>query len=198
MYIVGLSGQMRNGKDVISDCLANKIHWHRAAFATNVKKVFMDAFGVTLDFIEEWKVKDEIPPGFNTTIRKALQQIGDGFRQIKEDIWIDLTVKNLKGPTAISDVRYINELKKIRDLGGLNVLVYREGFLNYDSNGSESQVRKFIEFYLKQDFEGEVNNKFEGIYNLVDYFILNNGSLDDLYNKIDSQLIPWIKNRFQI
>ena len=197
MYIVGLSGQMRNGKDVISDYLAEKLSFHRAAFATNVKKVFINAFGVTHEFIEEWKVKDEIPPGFNTTVRKALQQIGDGFRQIKEDIWIDLTVKNLKGPTAISDVRYINELKKIRDLGGLNILVYREGFLNDDPNGSESQIRKFIEFYLKQDFEGLVNNRFEGIYNLVDYFILNSGSLDNLYYKIDNQLVPWIKKRFE-
>lgn len=198
MYIVGLSGQMRNGKDEISDCLANKMHWHRAAFATNVKKVFMDAFGVTIDFIEEWKVKDEIPPGFNTTVRKALQQIGDGFRQIKEDIWIDLTVKNLEGPTAISDVRYINELKKIKDLNGLNILVYRKGYLNNDPNGSESQIKPFVEFYLNQNFEGSIDNRFTGMYNLIDYFILNDGGLDDLYFKVNSKLIPWIKNRFEI
>lgn len=197
MDVIGLSGQMRNGKDVISDYLANKLNWHRAAFAANVKKVFVDAFSVDYDFVENWKVKNEIPEGFSEKIRKALQKIGDGFREIKEDVWINLTIKNLKGPTIISDVRYINELKKIKELGGINILVYREGYLNDDFNESESQIRKFIEFYLKENFEGAVNSRFNGVYNLVDYFILNNGNLDSLYEKIDQDLLPFIERKLK-
>jgi hypothetical protein len=197
MDVIGLSGQMRNGKDVISDYLANKLNWHRAAFAANVKKVFVDAFSVDYDFIEDWKVKDENPPGFSEKVRKALQKIGDGFREIKEDVWINLTIKNLKGPTIISDIRYINELKKIRELGGINILVYREGYLNNDFNESEAQIRKFIEFYLKENFEGAVDSRFDGVYNLVDYFIFNDGNLLDLYKKIDQNLLPFIEGKLK-
>jgi hypothetical protein len=190
---------MRNGKDVIADYLNDKLNWQRGSFASNVKSIFKNTFEVDDDFIQEWKVKEECPPGFVSNVRKSLQKIGDGFREIKDDIWINLLFKNKNNNMIISDGRYLNELKKVKELNGINVLVYREGFLNNDTNGSEAQIRKIVSFYLQNNIEGEICKNYENeVYNLVDFFILNNGSLQDLYFKIDQKLIPFIKKYYKL
>lgn len=199
MYIICLSGQMRNGKDVIADYLNEKLNWRRASFASNVKIVFKNTFEVDDDFIQEWKVKEEVPPNFSSSVRKSLQKIGDGFREIKEDIWINLMFKKHRDNIIISDGRYYNELIKVKDLNGINILVYRDGFLNDDPNESESQIKKIVNFYLENKIEGEIIEKYENkLYNLVDFFILNDGSLNELYNKIDQKLIPFIKKYYKL
>lgn len=199
MYVICLSGQMRNGKDVIADYLNSKLNWQRASFASNVKKIFKNTFQVDDDFVQEWKVKEEPPPGFASNVRKSLQKIGDGFREIKEDIWINLLFQEYENNIIISDARYINELKKIKESNGINILVYRDGFLNDDPNESESQIKKILNFYLENKIEGEIFKNHENeIYNLVDFFILNNGSLQDLYSKIDQKLIPFIKKYYKL
>jgi hypothetical protein len=130
--------------------------WTRAAFAYNVKKVYMDTFGVDMDFIEEWKVKDEIPPGFTMNCRQGLQFIGDGFRKIQPEIWVDLAFR-YDTPKIISDVRYINEFKRIKQEGGINILVGRTEKLNDDPNGSEAIIRPYVEWALNNIKEGELD-----------------------------------------
>ena len=39
MRVIGIAGQMQNGKDTVADYLAEKIGWGRYAFATGVKEV---------------------------------------------------------------------------------------------------------------------------------------------------------------
>jgi hypothetical protein len=85
---------------------------------------------------------------------------------------------------VVSDVRYINELNKIKENEGINILVHRPGFLNLDPNESEAQIRPFVEYYLSEGVEGRVSNS-EDKFKLIDYFIINDGTLDDLYKKID-------------
>ena len=201
MKCIAFSGQKRYGKDVCSDYLAEKIGWERTAFANNVKQIFMDAFGVDSKFIEKWKVTDEIPPGFDMDIRNGLRFIGNGFRQIVSSIWIDLIFRKMKKPSIISDTRYVNELKATRENGGINVLLYREGYLNFDECGSESQIRPFVEWMIAQD-----PKKMEGVgpfedsnfpeISLIDVFIYNDGTLDDLYEKIDKIVLPYVEHKF--
>ena len=207
MKVIGLAGQMRNGKDEISDYVASKIGWQRGSFAKNVKQVYMDTFDVSWEFIEEWKVKDEIPPGFDMPVRQGLQFIGDGFRKIQGDIWIELMFRRLKNPTIISDVRYINELSKINDVGGITVLVYRPGYLNDDPNGSEAQIRPVADWFGRTGMEGDVvkqlleqENCCHDIPNeclKVDYFLRNDGTLEDLYRKCDETLIPYVELKYE-
>ena len=203
--VVGVAGQMQNGKDTIADYLAEKINWNREAFALNVKRVFMDTFNVDLDFIEEWKVNPEIPEGFDLPIRQGLQYIGDGFRKIQGNIWIDLAFRKLTGPSIISDVRYINEIRKVRTEGGLNVLVWRPGKENDDPNGSEAQLRPIIEWFKSIGLEGFVversqlpekvlSNATEGA-SMVDVFIRNEEGLEELYAKVDDLIVPWANEK---
>lgn len=205
--VIGLAGQMRNGKDVVSDYLAPKLNWERGAFAKSVKQVFMETFDVSWDFIEEWKVKNEIPPGFDMPMRQGLQFIGDGFRTIQGSIWIELMFRRLKAPTVISDVRYINELTKINDIGGITVLVYRPGFKNDDPNGSEAQIKPVVDWFDSTGREGDVVKQIleessccNDIPNeclKVDFFLRNDGTLEDLYRKCDKWIIPYVESKYE-
>ena len=101
--VIGVAGQLRNGKDEIADYLQLKLDGNRTAFATAVKKVFCEAFGTDMGFVETWKVKDEPPPGFDMNVRKILQMIGDGFRKAKGDVWIDRCFKDFDYSIVLGD-----------------------------------------------------------------------------------------------
>lgn len=195
MKLIGLSGQFRNGKDEVADHLAKRLEWDRVSFASNVKRIYCDTFDVDLAFVEEWKNKPETPPGFDMPVRQGLQFIGDGFRKIQYNIWIDLAFRNPPETMILSDVRYVNELKRVRAEGGINILVYRPGFLNDDPNGSEAQIRPFVEFFVECGAEGPILES-PGEMGLVDIFIRNDGTLEDLYAKVDRIVLPYVYERY--
>ena len=189
--VIGVAGQCRQGKDKASDHLAERLSMGRDAFAFGVKRVFCDYFGVDIEFVERWKVVDEPPPGFLISVRRSLQLIGDGFRSIKDDVWIEALFRRSSKGVVVSDVRYRNELASIRKKGGQNILVYRPGFMNDDPNGSEAQIRPFVEHFISSGKEGRVEES--GEFGLVDFFIVNDGGLDDFYDKLDSLVLPFLK-----
>jgi hypothetical protein len=192
--IIGVAGQARFGKDEISNFLAKKLDYARSAFANNVKNIFCDTFNVDLDFVEKWKVVSECPPGFDMTVRKSLQFIGDGFRKIKSDVWVELVFRDNPKKIVISDIRYCNELISIKKNKGINILLWRPNFENNDANESEAQIKKIIEWFSSQKVEGRVTDilKNDAPYGceFVDYFIINNGTLDDFFNKVERYIIP--------
>jgi len=191
MKIIGVAGQRRNGKDEIADHLASilneseSIRWHRTSFAKNVKKVFCETFNVDYDFVEKWKTESCPPPGFEKNIRESLQFIGDGFRKMQPNIWMDLVFKNLNKPIIISDCRYINEVNKIKSLDGICVFVWRSGFENNDLNESESQLRPMVDWVMENGEKPPYADSF-------DYIVKNNGTLEDLYAKIEDEIFPSI------
>lgn len=212
MQVIGIAGQLGNGKDVLADYLCTKLNdatnplpinqwevrWKRSAFANAVKDTFCDAFAVTRQFIEDWKRNPEPPPGFLKNIRQSLQFIGDGFRQIKGDIWIDIALRDEREKLVISDSRYINEARAVKAKGGLMIALYRPGFLNDDPNPSESQIRPVVEWFANNIKEGPVPKCMDEPewLQLYDYFFVNDGTVEDLYRKVDEQLVPWVMEQY--
>ena len=186
-YYIGIGGQMRSGKDTVADYLAPKIGYERASFASNVKRIYCETFGVDIEFVEKWKVIPENPPGFDSTVRQGLQLIGDGFRKIKGDIWVELALRDKNRKAVISDCRYINELKAVKDSGGYNILMCRPGYENNDPNGSEAQIRPLADYFASTKQEGVVKAGLDAPYGceFVDFFIINNGTVEDLFAKSD-------------
>jgi hypothetical protein len=234
MNLIGVAGQIAAGKDVFSNYLLDKLNldvyktflqrrdvwtetgekktattlWSKGAFADGLKKVMMDAFNIDADFIEKWKRIDDTPPGFDMTVRKALQFVGDGFRKIKPLVWIDWTL-NGNSPKVISDCRYRNELLAIKERGGVNILLYRPGFENDIDHPSENQIKQII-FELSERTSEELpsihfpsdgpispsNTRIsKTIGGLIDLFIVNDGTIEDLYKKIDDIVIPYLKEK---
>lgn len=204
---IGIAGQKQNGKDTVADYMQAQLlkddefvfQFERAAFAANVKRVFVETFDVTYEFIEKWKTIPEPPPGFDMPVREALQFIGDGFRKIKASIWIDLMFRQALNK-IISDVRYINEADRIVQENGFNLLVAHPERLNDDPNGSEAQIRPYAAWCLQNMLtSGDPNtidapDKPESMH-LFSYFILNNGTVADVYSVVDTQIIPMIKTK---
>lgn len=119
---------------------------------------------------------------------------------------MDLAFRN-DLPKIISDVRYINEFTRVKTEGGLNILIGRPDKLNDDPNGSEAQIRPYIDWCLKafspttkfvylRDVDwATINNLVihkppEGM-NLFDVFVRNDGTIDELYNIVDTKLVPF-------
>lgn len=204
LKVIGIGGQKLNGKTTIANYLIGQLamsgdFYRKRAYADEVKNIFCNTFGVNRDFIEDWKPRDEIPPGFSVTVRRALQIIGDEFRKIKGNVWIEYLFQGENYPDmVIDDCRYINELRRVREASGCNVLVYRPGFLNDDPNGSEAQIRPIVVWFVEQGVEGvvtPVSGMPEGA-DLIDLFIINNGSMEDLRNKTEKMVLPFVRSRY--
>lgn len=197
-YLIGCASQFNNGKDTLCDYLAYKLNqkcidkvghdcWTRASFASNVKRVFADTFEVSYQFIEEWKRKEECPPGFDMPVRPALCFIGDGFRSIKANIWIDLLLKDNKRNLIVSDCRYYNEFETIRKNNGITILLWRPGHENTMENKSEQEVMQFVD-RLRNRPDGEVKQPDIPF----DLWIRNDGDLASLYAKADEIIVPYV------
>lgn len=221
MFVIGVAGQYQMGKDTVADRLEEllnkeEIKWTRTAFAYAVKKIYCDTFGVDFDFIEKWKVIPEIPPGFTMTVRQALQFIGDGFRKIQPDVWLNMPFRNQTSPIIISDVRYVNEFTRVYDENGFNILVGRPERLNNDQNGSEAQIRPYLEYCFKA-FENwgtqvvnlskinsdQISPNFfitkppEGMSKFHAY-VRNDSDINSLIESVDHILINQVKDFFKL
>lgn len=207
MKLIGAASQLCMGKDVLCDYLVESLNksdpgWQRGAFANAVKETFEDAFGVNRQFIEDWKRNPEPPPGFLKNIRQSLQFIGDGFRQIKDGIWIEIALRDESKKLIISDSRYINEAKAVKAKGGTMIVLYRPGFLNDDPNPSEAQIKPIVEWCANNLREGPITDCSKSYpdapdaIQFYDYFLINEGSLQDLYDKVDRLLIPYIEEKY--
>jgi hypothetical protein len=196
------------GKDVTCDYLVQSLNasssniWQRTSFADSVKKIYEIAFGVDRDFIENWKRNSNPPDGMLKNVRQGLQFIGDGFRTIKSDIWINIALRDESKNICISDGRYINEAKAVKEKNGITILLYRPAFLNDDPNPSESQLRPLLDWASKNLQTGpiDISNAQqaeipEGLQ-YFDYFLVNDGEIEDLHKKIDEFVIPYITRHY--
>lgn len=221
--IIGAASQKRNGKDTVCNYLVEilnnrmkfkieedlekfisgdikkftDVHYKdyiRIGFADAVKEIFCKAFNKSLDFVEEWKTKDEIPVGMDKSVRDCLKMIGDGFREMRSTIWIDKVFEDKRPNKIISDCRYINEIEKVKSVGGLVILLWRPGFENDDKCRSESQIKSVVDWFLSKNTEGDVSdldriNAPRGA-EFVDIFLKNNGTIEKLYEKVDTFVVP--------
>lgn len=211
MNVITACGQLGVGKDTLCDYLAEKLNtpckssckntckpWTRKAFAGAVKDIYCDSFGVDREFIENWKRNPEPPPGMIMNVRQALQMIGDGFRKVKPDIWIDIALR-FDGKQIISDLRYINEAKAVKSKDGINILMFREGYLNDDPNRSEAELRPIVEYCINHVPEGIIDLSNTKVYPVgleyFDLFIYNNGGKEELYKKVDDLVLPYIREK---
>jgi hypothetical protein len=202
MKVIAAFGQLANGKDTVCDYLADRLKshglgiWNRTAFANAVKDIYCNAFGVDRDFIEKWKRNPDNPPDMIMPVRQALQMIGDGFRLVKPDVWIDVALRG-EERKIISDGRYINESKAVKTKNGYNILIYREGFLNDDTNRSEAELRP-LALYAKNSLQTgpiKYTQDMPEEFKFFDFYIYNNGSVQDLYEKVDKYLFPDVLDR---
>jgi hypothetical protein len=140
--IIGLVGYKGSGKDTVGDHLVKQYKFRRTSFADPLKHSLAALMG--------WKMSDlrgvsahsrtwrETPDawwsdamGIEFTPRHMMQQFGTQIvrRHIHPDFWVMRTRKQIESDPGrswvITDVRFPNEARMIRDLGGKIVRVHR-------------------------------------------------------------------------
>jgi len=198
MKLIGITAQRQNGKDSLADNII-KIYgenWLKESFANPVKKTFCEGFDFDETKLEEWKVKDLCPPGMVKTVREALMYIGDGYRDIMPMIWVNKMANRLDHNKnyIIPDVRYVNELKFIKENGGVVILIWRKGWENSINHNSEKTIYPAVVWCKNCGEEGELlvhNWKLSDStwhnappeIKYIDIFVRNDSDLDRLYEK---------------
>jgi hypothetical protein len=207
-FCLGISGQKRSGKDTLAKILIpllqkelNTVFYHES-FADAVKNILCMFYykdlksskKVSRDFIEEYKNKEDfIPGGWNMCVRDALVNIGDRFREIYSNIWIDIIFNKNNNNKIITDVRYENEIYMIKNNSkGLIIRVIRDSEFKESGDNSEISLLKFDKKIL-DNYEGP-GYKINSIY---DYIIRNNGTIEEYENNIVMNLLPFILNKWK-
>lgn len=141
--IVGITGRKGAGKNSACDNLAG---WSVMSFASPLKEVCSTVFGLTTEEMTDPNLK-ELPLGRwpYESPRAILQKVGtEIFRNYYSDVWVqnlkNRVMNNLYEDIAITDVRFENEAKAIRELGGYIVRVERPGLHKTDTHSSELEM----------------------------------------------------------
>jgi len=140
MFLLGITGLKQSGKDTVLKCirelLPGKLIVQRN-FADALKLEVAIACGVDIDFINDNK------PHF----RLILQGWGSDFRRqlCGDDYWINRWMIAVQQTVAnpyllvCTDVRFLNEASKVRELGGI---LWRVDRVEWNSDTHASEVEQ--------------------------------------------------------
>lgn len=202
--IVGITGLIGSGKDTIADYLVTFKGFRRMSFAEPLKDAMSAVFGWDRELLEgktvysrQWR--EQVDPWWadrlsipNLTPRYVLQQWGTevGRRAFHDDIWIasvENKLRNIKDNIVLSDARFPNELKAVNNAGGITIRVIRgenppwyEAAYSLSCNKDNEYAKKVLESY------GVHASEYSSIGLKHDFYIDNNGTVDQLHKQINS------------
>ena len=174
--IIGLSGYAQSGKNTVADILVDHHGFIQLAFADAIRDfvyeinplVSCSPTGYLQDLVnlKGWDEAKQEPQ-----VRKLLQSTGvAGRNMIDEYLWVALTLSQIKDPQegkyVITDVRFPNEAAAITSQGGQIWRIERPGVDAVNDHISETALDAWV----------------------FDETILNDGTIEDLKNKIKVDL----------
>lgn len=212
--IIGVCGFIGSGKDTIADYLVNFHEFRRESFANTLKDAVSAVFGWDRTMLEgrtkearEWR--EQVDPWWadrldmpTLTPRWILQYWGTEVcrKNFHDDIWIaslENKLRNSKDNVVISDCRFPNEIKSIRNAGGIVVRVvrgpepewYNDAIAVNSGPKHISWARskdRLTQFKIHASETAWVGTKFDAVLD-------NNGSISDLFETVEGL----IKNQQQ-
>lgn len=207
--IVGLVGFIGSGKDTAADYLVNFHGFRRDSFAGTLKDAVANIFGWDRTLLEgrtkasrEWREK--VDPWWskrldmpNLTPRWVLQHWGTEVCRVgfHDDIWIASLENKLRQAddnVVISDVRFPNEIKAIRNAGGLVFRINRGGLPDwYDDALAVNRGPNHIGWALSKDRIGKLKihaSEWAWIGHKFDGELDNNTTFDSLFDQLKSRV----------
>lgn len=123
--LLGLTGAARCGKDTLAEMLAVESSFRRVSFAAPLRKFVADLAGLSL---KDMELQKETPQDLlgGQTPRYTMQTLGTewGRDMISKSLWCGVAAEEVgalhsKGhPVVVTDLRFDDEAKMIRQLGG--------------------------------------------------------------------------------
>jgi hypothetical protein len=212
--IIGICGFIGSGKDTAANYLVGWHGFRRDSFAGALKDAVATVFGWDRELLEgltpEARVwREQVDPWWserlsmpNLTPRWVLQYWGtevcrQGFH---DDIWIAALENRLRqrtGHTVISDVRFPNEIKAIRNAGGAIIWIQRGELPEWYHCALTENTKPWDEQWLLADANELMEQKFPNVHKSewawvgtnFDALVDNNGSVEDLYTQLKN-LVP--------
>lgn len=139
LVLVVLSGYAGSGKDAVASVLCAEQGFTRVAFADKVREVAL-ACSPELTMLVRSVGWDNAKR--RQDVRRTLQRLAMAIRDnVDEDAWLDAALRDVDtmfDDIVITDLRFPNELQRVRDLGGTVWRVERAG--NGPVNGHESET----------------------------------------------------------
>lgn len=196
--IIAISGLIGSGKDTVADYLVNLHEFRRESFAGNLKNAMCEIFGWDREMLEgrskssrewreqvdEWWAKRLNMP--HLTPRWILQHVGtDVIRgQFHDDMWLASLENKLRKTDdniIISDVRFKNEVKMLKDLGAVCVEVTRGDRPGWYQYALEGDIKKLETLKVHRSEYDWIGTEFDATLD-------NNGTLDELYKQVEDLL----------
>ena len=170
MMLVGLTGKARSGKDTLASYLETSYGFRRYSFADPIRK------GLTAMLGPSWcDGEKEEPIRFNPKLkspRYLMQTLGTewGRNLFYDELWIDLAKYHMPKdcPVVVSDVRFENEAKFIRDCGGFIVHIQRDCAPKVREHISEAGIEK-----VPGDFALDNNYSISSMFSHMDSILLH-------------------------
>ena len=202
--IIGFVGFMSSGKGTCADYLVNKHGFVKESFANSVKDAVSVVFGWDrqllegdTDYSRGWRERAD--PwwsnrfGYEFTPRSALQLMGTeaGRDVFDENIWVYSMFRRMDYSKnyVIADVRFPNEIQKIKEDGGMIIRVKKGPdpiwYLPAMDVNRKLDLNVMAENFPQVHYSEWAWIGSEGI----DYTINNDGSIEDLENEIE-KLLP--------
>lgn len=203
MTLIAICGFQSSGKDTFSNYLVSNFGFKKFSFAEATKDVLSIMFGWDRKLLEgdtqESRIfRETIDPWWseklsidNLTPRKMLQLIGtDLFRkQFNDEIWIRIIEKkiinliksNIETNIIISDCRFPNEIKMLKEYGFKLIHIQRElpFWFNDYKNGKDCEQVKLLHLsetsWIREHFDYTIINNFDSVekfYSYIDTLIL--------------------------
>lgn len=183
--IIGLSGKFGSGKDTACDFIIHEFpNFGQYAFAYRLKEVVSLLTNSSINDTLSQEGKAIIPQGFDKSIGQLLQIVGEGLCEIiSPELWVNCVLENPKRENTIvlSDTR-----KKIE----ANAIMKRDGLL-IRINGDPADIRKINK--AKRDLNHRSEIELDDYP--FDYIIENNGTKEELNNKILFIIYPYLFNK---
>ena len=204
--IIGICGFIGSGKDTIADYLTNFHGYRRESFANSLKDAVAQVFGWDRTMLEgrtkqarEWR--EQVDPWWaerlnmpNLTPRWVLQYWGTEVcrKGFHDDIWIaslENKLRTSKDDIVISDCRFPNEIKSIKDAGGIVIRVKRgaepewyEAAISMNRGDRNNMTWAISTDIIKR--LGIHASETAWVGTNFDAVLENDGSIDDLFAKV--------------
>lgn len=175
--LVGLAGAKGSGKDTMGLMLGAKLGYQKVSFAQPIKQALKQMFGLTDEHFDWPKKEEPIERIGNKTPRYLMQTLGTewGRNMISESVWVEAALGHAdtilsadpEARVVLTDVRFDDEARAIKDRGGVIVEIDRPGVAVDSNHVSEAGVsRDLVELFVRNE-EGHQWSAFDQIVNYL-------------------------------